>query len=948
MAITNNNKPLFDLPFFELTNQAPVASSAVSAMTTAEDGSDKFIYYISTSAFYRYDTQGDTWQQLANPNTAPLTIVSMRHTKRRGYHGQIIAATSNTVTIPGLRGEALSGETIRIEFGVGSGQERVITFSKETTHDTGVVTAATGAVLTDTTKKWRVNQWAGYTIGINFGTGATLYKKILYNDATSITLSDANLQPHDPWNNQTIVAASPYAVPAATAGAQSQYSILSTEFTVDTPWTVIPNSASYFTTLTGGIYLVSSAAAAPFYTFQYYDIASDTWQTKTTPQSLYATALATEISLERTGKIGTALVTKLGTTSGTIRTLADTGLSLERDRYRNHRIYITGGTGIGQSRRIVAHTATNFTVARNWDTIPDSTTTYEIWPDYDRIYMSGHSLSSMFAYSPENDYWMQGQAFDDGITNNISAKLGEWNPIGVSTGTRIASGVLAVASTPTAGGSNYVAGDVLTCSVGGTGAQVRVTSISTTGAVTGLELVHVGTATGFATGTGFATTGGTGTGCTIQITQVGSAALITTASAHWYHLDDIIVFAGCTESAWNAAHTVIGVPSTTTFCVATPATANMAATASQSTTVIVDPTKNWITNEHVGRLVHVMVAGTSPTSQIRWITANTATTLTVATITAAVNGTSKYVIYDSKVFGVDEQRKETGMEPFGWASSGSTTTLVDSTKNWQTNQWVGYFFKVEAGTGYGSGRIAITANTATTLTFATQAFTPDATTKYEIADCWGLASSGTTTTIVDTGTKNWTTNQFSGKRFRITGGTGASQELAITSHTNNTLTFGAATAPDATSPYAIIGIPPRGLGTQLIWIWGGTDTDRKARYIYSVRGAGTNQIDRYDITNERWEYGLHHRAQNELFTGGGGYTYDGKDTIYMSRSGTGVPIRILGYNVTKREFTGKGTTTFLQGTTHAGNFLEIVEKDGIEFIYVLQNTGTLMARALLF
>lgn len=767
--MANTLTPVLDLPFFELCNQAPSATSATAAMTTAEDGMDRFIYYISGSNFYRYDTEADTWQQLASPNVAPLTLIAMRHTKRRGYHGRVLGATSNTITIPGLRGETLSGYTLRIEFGTGAGQERTLTYIGETVQDSGVITGTTTTTLSDSVKKWRVNQWAGYMVGITFGTDVTHYKKILYNDATTLYISDANLQPHDPWNNQPFVAAAPYAVPVTTAGSQAHYVITSSQFSVPA-WTTVPDETSFFTTLSGGIYIVSSAAAAPFFTFQYYDVVNDTWQTKTTPQGLLGAALGTDVDIERTGKLGTALVTKVGTVSATARTLTDSGLSLALDRYSNHRIFITAGTGAGQNRRIAAHNTNTFTVPSDWDTTPDSTSVYEVWPDSDRVYMVGNGGSSMYAYSPENDYWMQGHRFDDGVTANISVSMKGWVSLGVSTGARIAAGVTAVDPTPTAGGSGYSIGDVLTCSVGGTGAQVIVNAITPAGAVTAIELVHVGTATGFTTGTGKATTGGTGTGCTINITSVGPAALITTATAHWFRTNNVVKFAGCNESAWNANHTVIGVPSTTTFCVAVTATASMVATNSLSTTLIVDPSKNWVTNEHVGRLVHVMVAGTSPTSQIRWITANTATTLTVAAITAAGNGTSRYIIYDSKIFGVDDQRKEAGRGNTGWATSGTTTTLTDTTKKWIPNQWANYYFRVEAGTGYGSGRILITSNTENTLTFATQTFTPDTTTKYEVADSWGLASASTTTSITEATNKNWVTNQWAGKRVRTTGG----------------------------------------------------------------------------------------------------------------------------------------------------------------------------------
>lgn len=944
------NKPLLDLPFFELTSQALSGSTATSALATAEDGSSRFIYYARDSNFQRYDTVTDTWQVLSNIPVTPTNVVAMRYTSRRGFHGRVLSATSNTVTIPALRGEMLDGEKISIEYGTGAGQERTLTYVSETIHDAGTVTAATTSALTDSTKRWRVNQWAGYTVGIYFGTDATHYRKILYNDANTLYVADSNLQPHDPWNNEFYYAASPYALPTATAGTQSTFMILSTTFSVNTAWDVVPDSTSFFTTRTGGIYYVTgaSSAAAPFFTFLYYDVINDIWQFKTTPQSLLLANLGTDVAIERTGKIGSVYLTGTAS-SATSRTITDSTLALTKDRYANYRIYITSGTGRGQSRRIVAHTATTFTIPRNWDVTPDSTSTYEIWPDYDRIYMTGNGNQTTLAYSPENDYWMQGQAFDDGVTTNISATLQGWLPIGVSTGVRIAAGVTAVASAPTAGGTGYLVGNVLTCSVGGTGAQVRVTSIAPGGIVTGIELINSGTATGFTVGTGRATTGGSGTGCTIEITAVGPTANITTASNFFFKTGEVITFAGCSEAAWNTAHTILGVSALNVFSVAVTATANMAATASQTATLIVDPTKNWVVNEHVGRLVHVMVAGRSPTSQIRWITANTANTLTVSSITAAVNGTSKYVIYDSKIFGIDAQRKETAMEPYGWATSGSTTTLVDSTKNWDVNQWAGYFFKVEAGTGYGSGRIQIISNTATTLTYATQAFTPDATTKYEIADSWGLATSGSTTTIVETGSKNWVANQWVPKGVRITAGTNTGTLPTVASNTNNTLTFTAiGAAVDTTTAYAIIGIPVRSTGTGLVWVWGNTDENKRGKYMYSFRGGGTNQIDIYDITTGRWEYGLQFAPQGELFNTGSSYSYESGDNIYASRSGSGTIIRVLEIDTERRRVQGKGTTTFLQGTATIGNFMEIVEKDGYKFLYILQNTGTLMCRALLW
>ena len=946
MAVTNNLKSQVDLPVWEWCRFAPTASATLSGMATSDDGLNRFIYYISGSSFYRYDTYADTWQQLSTPNTAPLTVLSLRYTGLRGYHGRVLSATGTTVQIAGLRGPTLNGKTLKILNGTGLGQEKTLTYTGETIHDMGVVTAVATTSLSDSTKKWKYNQWSGYIVGVTYGTDATQYKKILYNDTTTLYISDVNLQPHDPWNNQAYVAAAPYALPVTTAGSQAHFQILSHSYSVSA-WTTTPDYTSYFTVTTGGLYLVSSSATTSFFTLQYYDIIHDSWQTKTTNMGLFANTIGTDITLERLAKTGTAFLSSTAT-AGAARTLTDGAQTMTPDRYANYRILITGGTGIGQHRRIICNTATVFTVNKPWDTNPDATSTYQIWGDYDKAFLSGNANGAIYAYSPENDFWMQGNDFDDGIVNNIAVKMNGWKPIGVTSGTRIAAGVTAINATPTAGGTGYLVGDILTCSVGGSNAKVIVTAISTAGAATSIELVASGTVTGFTTGTGKATTGGTGSGCTIEITSVGATCLITTATANWFKTGDSVTISGCNESAYNASATILGVGSTTTFDIATSATLTMAASNSQSTTVIVDSSKNWTTNEHVGKLVHLCVAGTTPTAQVRWITANTATTLTVATITAGTNGTSKYAIYDAKVFGTDNQFKQPDKQNWGHASSGSTTTLVDSSKNWVVNCWNGYKLRIENGTGFASGIISITSNTATTLTYTTQSFTPDTTTHYEIADSWGLATAGSIASITETTTKNWTTNMWAGKRVRITGGlaTAATQEALISSNTATVLTTSAITAPDATSTYAILGVPARGAGTQLLWIWGNTDTATKGKYMFSPRGGGSNTADIYDVTTSRWIYGYFFSPQAETLTTGSMYSYDGHNTIYFQKDNTG---RVYSYDFSTNSVSLLGTIPYGHSTSIIGNRMEIIETvDGLNYLYVMRHTGQEMWRMLLY
>ncbi len=105
--------------------------------------------------------------------------------------------------------------------------------------------------------------------------------------------------------------------------------------------------------------------------------------------------------------------------------------------------------------------------------------------------------------------------------------------------------ILAIATAPTAGGTGYVVGDILKVS-GGTGGTVKVTAV-TSGVVDTVSLVAGGV--NYTTGTGKATTGGTGTGCTIEITHAAefveeTALLIDIANKNETHRRIIPEFGG--------------------------------------------------------------------------------------------------------------------------------------------------------------------------------------------------------------------------------------------------------------------------------------------------------------------------------------------------------------------------------------------------------------------
>jgi len=97
------------------------------------------------------------------------------------------------------------------------------------------------------------------------------------------------------------------------------------------------------------------------------------------PDATTATTLST-----RTGTGATYAADDLEGTSGTATsgggsTMTDSGAAWETNRWRYGYIYITGGTGSGQRRRIASNTGTAITVDRAWTTNPAAASTYVIW-----------------------------------------------------------------------------------------------------------------------------------------------------------------------------------------------------------------------------------------------------------------------------------------------------------------------------------------------------------------------------------------------------------------------------------------------------------------------------------------------------------------------------------------------------------------------------------------
>jgi hypothetical protein len=161
----------------------------------------------------------------------------------------------------------------------------------------------------------------------------------------------------------------------------------------------------------------------------------------------------------------------------------------------------------------------------------------------------------------------------------------------------------------------------------------------------------------------------------------------------------------------------------------TPAASTL--TGSQSTTTLTDLTKNWTTNEHLGRLVYLntnaYTVGTgAATGQIVRVASNTATTLTFAnTVTAPTNGVSRYSIAIGSAIGALDFGVATGTQ--------STTTIQDTSKSWAVNLYAGRRVRVLTSTG-GPIEVIVASNTSNTLTVSTITAPTAAATQYVILE----------------------------------------------------------------------------------------------------------------------------------------------------------------------------------------------------------------------
>lgn len=858
----NTLTPQVDLPTWEWTRFAPAVSSAISSSCSADNGNflasehGRYIYYlVSGTQFFRYDTWTDMYQQLQTPPFLPATMTAMKFAGALGPEGKVLSATSTTLQVPAITQAAMVGYDVVIVSGTGAGQRRTITGCADpVVADSGIATAVANALggitITDTLKAWTVNQYEGYTLRVaNTPAGsAGQIRRILSNVATVLTVGDTT-QMNKPWNNPAIFA------PAisATAGSQTFYSIESQVITVDSPWATTPDTTSVFRIQSGMVLLGSGAGttltpAAPFYSMQAYDILTDTWYILPAYTNNYVAAL-TDLSIERTTE-NSSIWERGIATGGTTLTLIDVAHGVDVAAWRTNQwngywVFIYSGTGAGQIRQIASNTGTTLT----WSTAgtaPDTTSRYLIL-GFDAGTATAGAASTL---TDSTKAWATNRWTNYVVRILAGTGIGQTRIIASNTAT-VLTVQNAWATTPDSTSVFAIQGNPDTLYlVSGGNAAMLLHNMDSQVATFGRQQDW-----GIARGAS-ATVGGHQPVAIASATWVANVATVTTAQPHQFKVGDSVTVAGITTTtALNTTANITVVASATTFAYAVTGSGSPTVPA-QSTTTLVDATKNWTTNEHAGRLVYmntaaITAASGTATGQVVRIASNTANTLTfAATVTAPTNGVSRYSIARGDAIGTLDFGVATGTQ--------SVTTIQDTTKSWAVNIWAG-------------------------------------------------------------------------RRVRVLT-SGGPIEVIIASNTSNTLTVATITLPvTLVTQYVILEGNAKGVGTNANWAFGTSSAALRGRYLWITRGGGLYGFERLDLTTDRIS-AINTAPLSETLGAGTMTAYDGGDRLYFHKDATQ---RVYSLDVVTGKINGASMYPYAAPTAVIGNRMEVfTTKDGLKYLWL--------------
>ena len=661
------------------------------------------------------------------------------------------------------------------------------------------------------------------------------------------------------------------------------------------------------------------------------------------------------------------------TITGTgVASLVDSSKSWTTNRWNGMAVRITGGTGAGQIRSIINTTTTTLVVNRDWMVQPDSTSTYVIHGDTDKVLMSigvaAPGTAALFIQNAEADILTLGRALDYGAARGMSAQLlNGGQTYGDTPGIYVASATYTASSGTIATTAGSVSGTLATVTFSTTvfpvGSFVTVAGC-TPSTYNGTYRVRAS----FAGSVTYQPTTTPGGAITVQGTiSVAASLLCTTTNFHNFITGQVIGLRGDTSASAAVNNAAAGyecfVNSATTFTVGLPSASASAVVPAQSTTRLYDATKNWVPNQWVGCLVTyntsvVTQASGLATETAMQIVGNDANSLTFVFAAATIPMTvgTRYVITPpanhalKPMIGVIDA----GISIQSAATLNSTTLLVDQTK----------LITMTGCSSTGTTLITTTLNTAglqvgmyVGISAGTGTFTPSATVSTYTSVQVTAINSTTTFTVSAIPATNlsgatviatkWIPGAFVNRKLRIMGGTGLNQELVITANTANSLSFAVSTAPvTGQSSYAILQAPGKGTGINMNWNYGQTDTTRRGSYVYLPRGNSVMGIDRLNLQTDSWEL-FQNSPGFEVLGTGSMYAYDGGDRIYITKD---ITQRMYYYDIDKNIIHAAGVWPYsAPASAITGNRMEIFSTaDGLKYLWINKHLNLECFKILLF
>ncbi len=927
---------MVDQPVWEWMRYSPYTTAAAACVynfPAAATGSrfNRYTFHTSATSMFLYDTYSDSWTTLGGllPNS-PASTVNGSWDLSQGHYGNFIAGTSGTSTATGafINESAVVGLKIKVISGLGRGQERTITACAQPenleylTPTATYTNTATGVTLiTDNTKKWRVNQWRGYQVRAYLGTSQQYFvRRVLYNNNDTLYFANAEWHVIDPQQAYNHV----YDGNSLAVGTATRCVIQQSTITVDSPWTTNLDKSSKFEISIGSLVSIQNISTNALFLAYRYDPLYANWfplhsQTGVLPTYLALTTLQYEpISSELTPLFITGSLT-----SGSSRSAVDATQNWGINQWRNYR-FVNKTNGI--ERLITSNTSTTLQFAANLDIAPSGSNQYQIIVDDDKSYINGGNFATVGQFSNLNNSIYPSQRLDEGVANIASVRYSSSYSFQIPISAITRTGNVATVTTIT--GHPFETGDAITIT-GATGADALIYNgdfIVTSSYPLSTTLTSTSQPTSFTYAMG-------STPSANAVLNTHTTTLLFDTSKNWVaneHVGNIV-------QVWSSSPTA----PTTNYSRITANTSQSLtlATAQASATTLTGNTAVWgyniLSPQAFGASYGLDTGITTGTSSFY--------------LTGSITNGSNLVFLSAS--GAGNQLPLIQAIPIGAPITGSGITAGTFYRSYETS----------------SNGLFITASISQNATTTTANILLPV--ELSSSRGFGTATGGTSTTLVD-GTKSWPTNFWVGSQIRFLAGTGVGQETTISSNTSNTITFsttntsgGTTATPDTTTVYSILPIGRRNTtsttsgagGADMKWVYGResgsnlTPTSSLGKYIYMFEANSTLRFAKYNIATMMYEYPFippWHHATGFNLTDGTNITYDGKNRIYIQPNTSAQFV----YIDTDRDIM-ENASTLPAGNSTARQSQRMILKtseDGLDYLYYLRSNDTPHFRTLIF